>query len=171
MHYSEWRAESQITGYAWSGRDYIEEVEVQAAILDQNMRNERAILVRFMKAFAAADIVTGHYIRRHDLPLLSEHCARLGVPFPKRVLVSDTKCDLINVRGLGASQENLALTFGVSEAKHHMAGADWRIANGLSSAGREGTLTRVVADVQQHRRLRLALIARGLLGPPKVWTP
>jgi hypothetical protein len=124
-----------------------------------------------MKVFDEADIVTGHYLRKHDLPLLVDHCARLGLPLPGDTLVSDTKVDLVSVRGLGASQENLSLTFALSAAKHHMAGAEWRIANSLNAEGREGTRKRVVTDVAQHKQLRLELINRGLLGPPQMWRP
>lgn len=168
MHYSEFRAESQLTGVAWSWAD---EDEVHVEVLQQNLRNEASMLRKFMKVFASADIVTGHYIRRHDLPLLVEHCIHAGVEFPNQVLTSDTKIDLVSLRGLGASQENLSITFGLSAEKHHMAGADWRIANSLSPAGREGTRKRVVDDVAQHKQLRAELIERGLLGAPKYWRP
>lgn len=168
MHYSEWRAESQITGIAWS---WVGEDDVHCVVLNQNLSNERAMLARFMKAFCQADVVTGHYIRKHDLPLLVDHCVHAGVEFPSQVLTSDTKMDLVRLRGLGASQENLSLTLGVSADKHHMAGADWRVANTLSKAGREGTRKRVVDDVIQHKQLRQELINRGLLKAPRVWRP
>jgi hypothetical protein len=168
MHYSEWRAESQLTGIAWS---WVGSDDVECIVLKQNLSNERKMLAEFMRAFCQADIVTGHYIRRHDLPLLVDHCIHAGIEMPAQVLASDTKVDLARVRGLGASQENLALTFGLSAEKHRMAGADWRIANTLSKAGQEGTRTRVVSDVIQHKALRAELIERGLLGPPTWWRP
>ncbi len=168
MHYSEWRAESQLTGIAWSwyGSDDIEVITLQ-----QNLRNERSMLAKFLKAFAQADIVTGHYIRKHDLPLIVEHCVHAGLDLPGQVLTSDTKSDLVSMRGLGQSQENLASTFGLDAGKRHMNGASWRVANTLSPAGREGTRLRVVDDVIQHKQLRPALIERGLLKPPKSWHP
>jgi len=168
MHYSEWRDESQLTGIAWS---WLGSDDVEAVILNQNLSNQVSMLRRFVKVFNEADIVTGHYIRKHDLPLLVDHCARFGLPRPKEVLTSDTKSDLIQVKGLGASQENLSLTFGLTAEKHHMAGALWRVANSLNAEGREGTRARVVADVVQHKELRVELIARGLLKPPSMWRP
>lgn len=168
MHYSEFRAESQITGIAWS---WVGEEEVSCVLLDQDLGNEWSMLDEFLDAYNQADIVTGHYLRRHDLPLLSDHCMRLGFPTPKPVLVSDTMLCLPAVKGLGKSQENLAATFGLAEEKHHMNGSKWRVANDLSEAGREGTRTRVIADVIQNKALRAELIDRGLLKAPRMWRP
>lgn len=168
MHYSEWRAESQITGIAWS---WIGEDKVDCVLLKQNLSNERSMLVSFLEAYNAADMVTGHYLRKHDLPLINDHCIRLGFPVLKPILVSDTMSDLRSVKGLGKSQENLAVTFNLSADKHHMTGAQWRIANALTPAGLAGTRTRVVADVLQNKQLRQELLDRGLLKAPKLWRP
>jgi hypothetical protein len=123
MHYSEFRAESQITAIAWS---WVGEKKVHCEVLEQDLSNERSMLERFLEAYNAAGIVTGHYLRPHDLPLLNDHCMRLGFPLLKPVLVSDTMLDLPKVNGLGKSQENLAQTFGVEAGKHHMGGHRWR---------------------------------------------
>jgi hypothetical protein len=168
MHYSEFRAESQMTGIAWS---WIGSDDVQCVVLNQNLSNERSMLVRFLKAFNAADIVTGHYLRKHDLPLLVDHCIRLGLDLPKPLLVQDTMMGLPGVKGLGKSQENLSETLGVEAPKHHMNGARWRVANSLTPEGREGTRTRVVFDVAQNKQLRAKLLERGLLKPPVRWAP
>lgn len=168
MHYSEFRPESQITGVAWS---WIGSDDVECVVLNQDLSNERSMLTRFLKAFDSADIVTGHYLRKHDLPLLVDHCIRLGLDLPKPVLVQDTMIDLPKVSGLGKSQENLSETLGVPAEKHHMNGARWRVANSLDRAGREGTRTRVVSDVVQNKQLRAVLLERGLLKPPVRWKP
>jgi hypothetical protein len=168
MHYSEWRAESQITGIAWS---WIGEDKVDCVLLKQNLSNERSMLKEFLAVYNQADMVTGHYLRKHDLPLINDHCIRLGFPTLKPILVSDTMSDLRSVKGLGKSQENLSVTFGISAEKHHMTGAQWRVANALTPAGVEGTRTRVIADVLQNKQLRQELLDRGLLKSPKVWRP
>lgn len=167
MHYSEFRAESQLTAIAWSwyGSD-----DVECVVLERSCRNELSMLKRFLKAFNQADIVTGHYIKKHDLPLLVDHCIRAGLPLPKPVLASDTM-DIPRVKGLGKSQENLATTFGLSAEKHHMCGATWRVANSLSPEGRESARKRVTDDVVQHKQLRADLVARGLLRSPSMWRP
>lgn len=168
MHYSEWRAESQMTAIAWS---WVGSDEVHCEVLEQDLSNERAMLAAFLEAFNEADIVTGHYLRKHDLPLLTDHCMRLDFPLPKPVLVSDTMADLPKVKGLGKSQENLSLTFDIDAEKHHMTGAQWRIANGLDPAGRAAARKRVVDDVLQNKQLRRLLIERGWLRAPQMWRP
>jgi DNA polymerase elongation subunit (family B) len=168
MHYSEFRAESQITAIAWS---WVGEKRVHCEVLEQDLSNERSMLEAFLEAYNDAGIVTGHYLRKHDLPLLNDHCMRLGLPLLKPVLVSDTMQDLPKVNGLGKSQENLSQTFGVTAGKHHMNGSLWRVANALDPTGRASARKRVVDDVIQNKELRASLLERGLLWAPKVWHP
>lgn len=168
MHYSEWRPEGQITAIAWS---WVGEDDVAVELLDPELLNERVMLKRFRVAYDEADIVTGHYIRKHDLPLLNDHYIRLGMAPLGAKLTSDTQADLTSVKALGKSQDNLAVTFGLSSAKHHMTGADWRRANALTPTGERLTRKRVVDDVIQHKELRAELIERGLLKTPRMWRP
>jgi hypothetical protein len=167
MHYSEWRPESQLTGIAWS---WVGEDKVHCELLEQDLSNERALLERFLEVLDLADIVTGHYIRKHDLPLLVDHCARLEFALPKPILTQDTM-DLPSVKGLGKSQQNLSETFGLAAEKHSMSGSAWRVANALTPEGQAGTRTRVVSDVLQHKQLRAELLERGLLRAPRLWRP
>lgn len=167
MHYSEFRAESQITGIAWS---WVGEQHVQCLLLEQDLSNERRMLKAFLVALEQADVITGHYIRKHDLPLIVDHCIRLGLELPKPVLTQDTM-DMVSIKGLGKSQENLATTFGLAAEKHHMTGASWRRANDLSPEGQAGTRKRVIDDVIQHKALREELLARGVLRTPRLWRP
>lgn len=168
MHYSEWRAESQITAIAWS---WVGEGQVHVELLEPDASNERVMLQRFRQAYAMADVVTGHYIRKHDLPLLNDHYVRLGMPTLGAVMTQDTQADMTAIKGLGKSQDNLADTFGLDHVKHHMSGARWRLANTLSEEGAEMTKKRVVDDVRQHMELRAAMLERGLLRTPRVWSP
>lgn len=168
LHYSEFRDESQITAIAWS---WVGEKKVHCEVLEQDLSNERAMFEAFLADLLSADVVTGHYIRRHDLPLISDHCIRFGLPPLRPLMTSDTQADLPRVKGLGKSQDNLSLTFGTGANKHHMAGAQWRAANMLDPTGRASARKRVVDDVIQHKELRAELIRRGLLRSPKVWHP
>ena len=168
MHYSEYRAESQITAVAWS---WVGEAKVECELLEQDLSNETAMLDRFLHQVAWADVLTGHYLRKHDLPLLVDTCVRLGFSLPDPVLVQDTMLDLVRVRGLGKSQQNLAETFDLAAEKHSMSGAAWRRANTLTPAGQAATKKRVVSDVVQHKQLRIKLLQRGLLKSPKLWRP
>jgi hypothetical protein len=167
MHYAEWRPESQFTAIAWS---WVGSDKVECRILEQDCSNELSMLQDFLADFFLADIVTGHYIRKHDLPMLTDHCIRAGLPLPKSVLTQDTM-DIAKVKGLGKSQENLSTEFKVSAGKHHMNGSLWREANKLSTEGQAIARKRVIDDVLQHKQLRVELLERGLLKPPKRWAP
>ena len=167
MHYSEWRAESQITGIAWS---WVGSDDVYCRVLEQDLSNESAMLEAWLLAYREADVVTGHYIRKHDLPLLNEHSVRAGFGPLQPKLASDTM-ELTSIKGLGKSQENLAVWFGLDAEKHHMTGSQWRVANALTREGQAGTRKRVVDDVLQHKQLRARLIEEGLLKPPRLWRP
>lgn len=168
MHYSEWRPESQITAIAWS---WVGSPTVAWFTLQQDLRNEREMLEMFLRAFDYADIVTGHYIRKHDLPLLNDHAMRLlGRPLGAK-LTQDTMSDMKDVKSLGKSQDNLAVTFGLAEEKHHMTGADWRQANALTDEGARAAMLRVTNDVVQHKAIREVLLNRNALHAPQVWKP
>ena len=168
LHYSEWRDESQITAYAWG---WVGEAKVHHAILAQDLSNERECLERFLDAYGQADIITGHYIERHDLPLLNDHCMRFGWSTLKPKLTQDTKTLLPKVKGLGLSQENLGTLYELDKKKHHMNGRRWADANTLTLEGQEEARRRVVSDVHQHKELRRALLDRGYLKAPRKWAP
>lgn len=168
MHYNEWRPESMITAIAWS---WVGSTLVDSRALRQDLINESEMLEGFLDAYEKADMVQGHYIRMHDLPLLSDHLARFGWGRLPSKLTQDTGKDLISIKSLGKSQDNLSVTFGLAEEKHHMTGADWRQANGLSPEGKESSLVRVISDVIQHKALTAELLDRRLLKAPRIWYP
>jgi len=167
MHYSEWRDESQITAIAWG---WVGSSKVECEILEQDLSNERSMLERFLEAYSEADIVTGHYIRRHDLPLLNDHCMRYGWGLLGSKLTQDTK-DLPSVKALGLSQENLSTLYELDAHKHHMNGRRWAVANSLSPEGMKEARKRVVMDVRQHQALRQKLLDLGYLSAPRRWSP
>ena len=168
LHYSEFRDESQITAIAWG---WVGSRHIDCAVLTQDLRNEQDMLAEFLEAYQAADIVTGHYIAKHDLPLITDHCMRFGWDLPKPKLVQDTRTLLPRVRGLGLSQENLGTLYELDAKKHKMNGRRWAVANTLTPEGREETRLRVVSDVRQHKQLRAALLERGYLKSPVRWSP
>jgi hypothetical protein len=126
----------------------------------------------FRKMYDAADMVTGHYIRMHDLPIINGSMIELGLPCLAEKLTCDTKLDLVR-KGpvLSASQENLCELFGLPQPKIHMNTVRWREANRLTPAGLKLAEKRAIGDVIQHMALRRALVARSLLGPPHTWSP
>ena len=168
---------AEITGIAWS---WVGADEVECLLLQKNGRfmdnagrtykAERA-LTMFRELLLSADIVTGHYIRKHDLPLFNSALIEYGLPPLRSMLVQDTQADMVRRKDLSASQENLADMFGLPEAKHHMTMAEWRRANRLQKEGMEATRKRVVDDVIQHKALRAEMVRRQLLKAPRKWSP
>lgn len=128
-------------------------------------------LEAFLAAYNAADLVTGHYIRGFDLPLINAACFRLGLaPLPQK-LSEDTKSDLTKMGGLSKSQENLAAYLDAKHEKPNMNTHLWEVANALVREGRQETKRRVVGDVDMHIEFRNSLIETGHLCRPRVWYP
>jgi hypothetical protein len=128
-----------------------------------------AMLKGFRAMYDQADIVTGHYILRHDLPIINGAMLEYGLPSLGPKLVSDTKVHLRRSQGVSKSQENLAALYETSHPKVGMSQKSWRAAN--RGFAPDLVRERVIGDVRQHQELRLALIKTGMLGPPKMWRP
>lgn len=129
------------------------------------------MLEGFRVLYDQADIVTGHYITKFDLPILNGAMFENGLPLLGQKDVQDTKVNLKMLEGLSKSQENLAGMLEVAEQKHHMADYLWRKATRLTPEGIEQARTRVTDDVVQHIALRQALLDAGALNPPELWKP
>lgn len=156
---------AEVTAIAWAWTDDPENVWVY--LLGES--DLPHILRRFRAVFDAADMVTGHYIKGHDLPMINGALMEHGMgPLPDK-LVQDTKMDLVKAKGLSRSQESLAAMFRLEHQKESMNQAQWRAANRLSKEGLEEVRRRVVGDVRQHIELRQRLLDFGYLNPPRVW--
>ena len=135
------------------------------------------ILVRFCDRYNQADMVTGHYIRRHDLPIINAMLMENRLPLLGDKLTCDTKMDMMRKADLPATQEFLLETLDVRDVmgrpvrKFHMSQTDWREANRLTSAGLAKTRERVTSDVFAHMQLRLKMVELGMLRAPSVWHP
>ena len=129
------------------------------------------ILDRFLVRYNEAGVVTGHYIRKHDLPILNGQLLELGRPSLSPKMAWDTKLDMLRKADVPATQEFLGEVFNISAPKVHMTQADWREANRLTDAGLVKTASRVAGDVHQHMLLRKAMLDAGWLGGPRLWKP
>jgi len=127
------------------------------------------MMEEFLDLYDDADIVTGHYIRKHDLPILNGAAMEMGLIPLKPKLTVDTRLDLTRVGGLAASQEALSAMLELDNPKHHMTQSAWRQANRLEPEGVSLTKKRVISDVLQHKELYGALAP--YLKRPKVWRP
>jgi hypothetical protein len=161
------RPTAEITSIAWAFVD--KPFDVECVLLGQD--DPRLMLERFSQAWDQADLVTGHYVLRHDIPIIQAHLVEYGLAPLSPKLVSDTKVHLMGWKDIPKTQEHLAFLMGISSPKIGMSQARWRDANRLTESGLKATRERVVGDVRQHMELRAALVKRGLLGPPRVWQP
>jgi hypothetical protein len=164
----------QPTAIAWTfigERGKVECAQIGESFDARNVLDEeRAMLGRFVEAYDAADIVTGHFIRGFDLPLLCGALMRLGMPLLGAKLTHDTKGDMARGQGLSKSQENLGAMFELAHPKVGMNTSRWADGNMLLPEGLEATRKRVIGDVRQHVELRAAMMERGILGPPQPWS-
>jgi hypothetical protein len=156
---------AELTGFAMCWADDPESMEVYLLGRD----DMDYALARFVEAYNEADMVTGHYIRRHDLPHINSELMERGMAPLGEKLTCDTKLDFVKKGDQPATQEYLAEMFGVESPKESMSQHDWRKANRLTSDGVARTKVRCVGDVKQHMELRLAMLKAGVLHEPKVW--
>ena len=129
------------------------------------------MLKEFKQVYDEADMVTGHYIRVHDLPIINAHMIEFGLESLGPKLVQDTKIDLVRKSQLQSSQLALSAMLDVKAEKPRMDNQRWRDANRLTPTGIENTVKRVTGDVRQHMEMRRALLEHKLLHAPKVWVP
>lgn len=156
---------AEVTAIAWAWTDAPEHVTVY--LLGET--DLPVVLRAFRSAYESADMVTGHYIRGHDLPMLNGALMEHRMPALPDKLVQDTKVDLIRTKGMSMSQESLGAMFRLEHAKVVMNQIKWRAANRLAPEGLSEVRQRVTGDVRQHIELRRELLACGYLGRPAIW--
>lgn len=128
--------------------------------------------VHFIERYEEATLVTGHYIRKHDLPTIN------GMLFEEGYfgglsakMTSDTKDDLPKWRGLPKNLEFLLDQLEVRTSKKHMTQYNWRAANTFTEQGLAAVLERSKTDVIGQLQVRRELIDRGYLKAPRLWRP
>ncbi len=154
--------------WGWVGEDH---VEVRSCGPDgiygpAAKRLRRAMLKPLLLAIREADMVTGHNLIRHDLPLLRTECLRLGLRTIDSVLVSDT-IKLGKLKGYKKGQDNIAALKGVDEQKLALNWQQWDDA--YCEVGWPLIRERCRSDVVSHKQIRLELIEDGSLKPPVRW--
>jgi hypothetical protein len=155
----------EITAIAWAWCDAPE--HVTCYLLGETA--PITMLQAFCEAYQQADMVTGHFIRGYDLPMINGALTEYQLPTLPDKLSQDTKIDLVRRQGLSGSQENLGVMLGLEREKVKMDQRSWRDANRLTPEGLEKTRKRVVGDVQQHIEMRKRLLDLGYLAAPVMW--
>lgn len=156
---------AEVTAISWAWTDRPHDVSVH--LLGEEGLD--SILWMFLKVYEQADMVTGHYLKGHDLPMVNGALVELQMPALSDVLVQDTKVDFIRTKGISLSQESLGAMLRLEAAKVQMNQIKWRAANRLTPEGLAHVRERVVGDVQQHIQLRAELLRLGYLSAPKLW--
>lgn len=155
---------AEVTAIAWAWTD---SHDVTVYLLGEHDLSD--ILASFLRAYEQADMVTGHYITGHDLPMLNGALMECRLPPLADKMVQDTKTHLIRSKGLSLSQESLGAMFRLDHQKVVMNQSKWRAANRLTPEGLAEVRRRVTGDVRQHISLRQELLACGYLAPPRMW--
>lgn len=156
---------AEITAIAWAWVDRPK--DVTALLLGEIDYPD--MLAAFVHAYNQADLVTGHFIVGHDLPMLNGALLEMGMTPLSDKLVQDTKVHLVRAKGVSRSQESLGAMLELEQSKVQMNQAKWRAANRLTPEGLDQVRERVTGDVRQHIELRQQLLARGYLRPPRIW--
>lgn len=129
-------------------------------------------LERFRKFYDQADVVLGHYIRRHDLPILHGAYLENGLPGLTPKMTIDTKLDLTKYKDIPASLEYLADLLGCPIEKFQMSQHKWRAANRFEMDGLALTKKRVESDILINEWVYNELIRRRWLTKGmKEWKP
>jgi hypothetical protein len=169
------RPTAEITAIASCWTDDIGSMQVD--LLQPADDGPRAVLERFVQRYNEADEVTGHYITRHDLPIINGALYELGMPLLGSKRACDTKTLMMKKADVPATQEYLLETLGVTDVygrpleKFHMSQSDWREANRLTPDGLRKTAERVSSDVFAHIQMHAEMHRRGMLRPPGIWDP
>lgn len=159
----------ELTAMAWAWTD--EPDRVTTLLLGDGDTDVPAMLNAFVAAYDKADMVTGHFIRGFDLPLIAGALTEYQMPMLGKKLTHDTKLDLVRRHGLSGSQENIGGMLGLKFPKEPMDQTKWRAANRLTPRGLAEVKRRVTGDVRQHIEMRKRLLELGYLGPPRQWEP
>lgn len=156
---------AEVTAIAWAWVDRPDDVTVRL-LGEQDLES---ILREFLAVYERADLVTGHFIRGHDLPMVNGALVELGLPVLSDRLTSDTKLDFVRTKGISLSQESLGAMLRLEHQKVQMNQAKWRAANRLTVEGLADVRARVTGDVREHIELRAECVQRGYLATPRVW--
>lgn len=171
---------SEITAFAWKWSD---QSFVHAMLLmndgwfDFQLPNGHRRLPAkdayefFVRELTKADLIYGHNIRRHDLPMLNAGLLRRQLPILPALKTTDTLADYPKRAGMSRSLDNLAVMYGLEGKKLGMSQPAWEDANRLTADGIALARERVVGDVLLQERLRTKLLELGILKPPRMWRP
>lgn len=132
----------------------------------------RKILEDFRPVYDEAELVIGHNIRSHDLPILDGAYREAGLPGLTEIQTIDTYRQLANYKDIPKSLEYLADLLGAPYEKFHMTQHSWRQANRFASKGLQLARQRCAVDVQVSEWVYKKVTELGwLTKPSRKWRP
>jgi len=165
--------ETQLVGFHKGGKfnpDGCRPVIISWSWMDEEEVYTREVtgktLEEFRTQYDKADVVTGHYIRKFDLPIINMRLLELHKPRLNVKIAWDTKADLIPFGGASKSQENMSAMLGLQEEKYHMSDTDWR---NMDKDMKKKVMERNAQDVIQHKEMFRKLGELEYLSKPKEW--
>jgi DNA polymerase elongation subunit (family B) len=160
----------KITCVAWSwiGSDVVESRVCGPAGIFGKPERRAKMLAPLLAALSEADMVTGHNIRRFDLPVIQAEVMRLGLPSLEPVLAQDT-IKLRTSKGFKKGQDNLGRLYRIADEKLALDWQAWQDA--YDEDGWQTIRDRAESDVKMHKQLRAALLEHDYLKEPRRWTP
>lgn len=160
-------AEVTVIAYKW-----LNSHQTEVLTMKKGDAGNRKILSDFLPVYEEADILIGHNIRRHDLPILNGAYIENGMePLGAKATI-DTLMGLRKWKDLPRSLEYLCDFLECPFPKFHMTQDSWRKANRLEGDGLKLAEERCAIDVRATEWVYHELLSRGLLDPKvKVWKP
>jgi hypothetical protein len=158
----------KITCVAWSwvGSDRVESRICGPLGFFGKPGYRRMMLMPLLEEIAKADMVTGHNLERFDLPVINAECMRLDLEPISNVLVQDTM-RVYRAKGFKKGQDNLGRLFRIENEKLSLDWQAWQDA--YDEDGWETVRQRAESDVAMHKEMRLEMLRRDLLKPPRPW--
>jgi DNA polymerase elongation subunit (family B) len=160
----------KITCVAWSwiGSDVVESTVCGPTGLFGKPERRAKMLKPLLAALGEADMVTGHNIRRFDLPVIQAEVMRLGLPSLEPVLAQDT-IKLRTSKGFKKGQDVLGRLYRIADEKLALDWQAWQDA--YDEDGWQTIRDRAESDVAMHKQLRSALLELDYLKEPRRWSP
>lgn len=162
-------AEITVASWKWGGEDRIFTKTLEP--YPHHRDSATAMLSLLSAAIESSDLVVGHYVRKHDLPMVNGHLMEYSMYPLQSVLVSDTCLDLAKKKDMSRSLASLAALYDLREQKLDISQQDWRDGNRLIPEAVAKIVERCESDVRVLENLHGILLRSGHLRAPKVWTP
>jgi DNA polymerase elongation subunit (family B) len=161
----------KITAIAWSwvGSDTIDTIVGNADSLYTKPEIRVEMIKTFLAALDEADMVTGHNLLRHDLPLLNAEMMRLHFPSTLRPIRVHDTMRMVKTKGFKKGQDNIAGLVETHERKIAMDWQQWEDA--YAEPGWPKVADRCRSDVIMHKEMLAEMKERGWLKKPVLWRP